>query len=135
MVSPMSQTPNFRVFDAYGAASRPTATLRVSGYLFLSKGIQKRAGKERCTHAQLSFDEDAQKLGIRLFEDAAEDESIREVSQEKSGISVNILPLLRFYGFDKPPRKQVLSVEFDKNNDILVVDLSGLKPLPDEAYL
>ena len=119
----------FKVFDAYGAASRPTATLRVSGYMFLSKSIQKQAGSEHPTHVQLSFDEDSDKVGIRFLTDFVDDTdspSIREVSTEKSGISANLLPLLRFYRFSKPTKKHVFPVEFE--DGMVVVDLSELRP-------
>ena len=114
----------FKVFDGYGAASRPTATLRVSGYVFLSKGILKRADCESCTHAELRFDEESQKVGIRLINDLVEDTdapSVRQINTEKSGISVNLLPLLRFYGYGKPTKKHVLQVEF--NEGMVIVDL------------
>lgn len=112
----------FKVFDAYGAASRPTATLRVSGYVFLSKGILMRAGSEESTHAELSFDDETQRVGIRLVHDVVDGTdatSIRQINTEKSGVSVNILPLLRFYGYGKPTKKHVLDVEFDEGMVII----------------
>ena len=115
----------FKVFDAYGAASRPTATLRVSGYVFLSKGILKRANGEGAKHAELMFDEETGQVGIRLVSDFWDDvksPSIRPVSVENSGISVNLLPLLRFYGLGKPTEKHVLDVEFDEG--MVIIDLS-----------
>lgn len=121
----------FKVFDAYGAASRPEATLRTSGYLFLSKGIMKRAGSENATHAQLLFDEAWDRLGIRLYEpvDVPNDGSAREASLEKSGIAVNVLPLMRYYGLPDPKSlgKQVLTVSFDGN--VIVIGMSGIRAM------
>jgi hypothetical protein len=125
----------FKVFDAYGAASRPEATLRTSGYLFLSRGIMRRAESAGATHAQLLFDEEDGQLGINLFaaKDAPVDGSAREASLEKSGISVNVVPLLRYYGFPEPKAigKRVLPVSF--NGRTIVIDLTVLanaKPSP-----
>ena len=122
----------FEVFTAYGAASRPEATLRTSGYLFVSKGIMKRAQSENATHAQLMYDEIENRLGIRLYDtfDVPENESVREVSPEKSGIAVNLMPLLRFYGFPGPKilGKRVLPITLDGN--VIVIDLKTLRQTP-----
>ena len=119
----------FKIFDAYGAASRPETTLRASGYLFISKGIMKRARSENATHAQLMFDEVEGKLGIRLYEefDNPADGTTREASVEKSGVAVNLLPLLRYYGIPEPKvtGKQVLPVTFD--DQVIVIDLKMLR--------
>lgn len=119
----------FKVFDAYGAASRPEATLRASGYLFVSKGIMKRARSERATFAQLMYDESEQKLGIRLYDefDVPGDGSAPKVSVEASGVAVNILPLLRYYGLPEPKvtGKRVLPVSFE--DQVIVIDLKQVK--------
>lgn len=119
----------FTIFEAYGAASRPEATLRASGYLFLSKGILKRAGNEEATHIQLLFDEESNRLGMNFYDemlDGVDLPGVRELSQEKSGVSVNILPLLRYYGFPDPKRigKQVFPVKFEE--ELAVIDLKPL---------
>ena len=123
----------FQVFEAYGAASRPEATLRASGYLFLSKGILKRGGMEGATHAQLMFDEETDKLGVSLYMDpTGENDTIRELSREKSGASINIVAVLRYYRFPdmKKIGKRVLSVDFDEDfvgDKIITIDLSSLR--------
>lgn len=129
----------FKIFDAYGAASRPEATLRASGYIFLSKGILKRAGAEDATHAQLMYDEEQDRLGIRLYGmlDAPNDQSTREMSVERSGASINILPLIRFYNLPDPKKmgKRILPVQFE--DGLVVIEMrdfrSGkLKPPPEK---
>lgn len=120
----------FQVFDAYGAASRPEATFRSSGYLFLSRGILKRAGNEHATHAQLLFDETDNRLGIKLCgadEAGASARGVREVILERSGASVNLVPLLRYFGFPeaKVIGKRVLPVTFDKG--LIVTELQSLR--------
>jgi len=89
----------------------------------------KRAGSENATHAQLMFDEDDDVLGIRLYEakDAPGDGSAREASPEKSGIAVNVIPLLRYFNFPEPKHvgKQVLNVTFDHN--VIVIDLKDFR--------
>lgn len=120
---------SFEVFDAYGAATRPEATLRASGYLFLSRGILKRAGNESATHAQLLYDETSDRLGIRLGADvdALVSPGFKEASKEKSGVSVNLLPLLRYYGLPEPrvAGKRVLPVGFE--GGMIVIELKSLR--------
>lgn len=114
----------FEVFDAYGAASRPEATLRASGYLFISKGIMRRAGKADATHCQLQYDADTGRLGVVLTDkDAAMfDEGIRPINVEKSGASINLVPLLRYYGLPTSFKgKLILPVTFD--NNLIVMEL------------
>lgn len=119
----------FKIFDAYGAASRPEATLRASGYVFLSKGILKRAGTEDATHAQLMYDDEEDRLGIKLYRkiDAEFEDAVREMSIEKSGASVNILPLIRYYDLADPKKlgKRILPVQFE--NGLVVIDLKPLR--------
>lgn len=130
-----TQSVAFKIFDAYGAASRPEATLRASGYIFLSKGILKRAGTEDATHAQLMYDDDEDRLGIRLYReiDAEFEEAIREMSVEKSGASVNILPIIRYYDLADPKKlgKRILPVQFE--NSMVVIDLKPLREAKDAA--
>lgn len=119
----------FKIFDAYGAASRPEATLRASGYIFLSRGILRRAGIEDATHAQLMYDEEADRLGIKLYTsiDAPKEQSTREMSVERSGASVNILPLIRFYNLPDPKKlgKRVLPVQFEEG--LVVIDMKDFR--------
>jgi hypothetical protein len=122
----------FRIFTAYGAASRPEATLRTSGYLFLSKGILQRAGDVEATHCQLQFDEQSGLLGIKLASNGREliEDGFRPLTGERSGASINILPLLRYYGFPRLKEKRVLPVKFE--DDLIVIELADefQKPAP-----
>ena len=120
----------FKVFDAYGAAARPEATLRASGQIFLSRGILSRSGKEGATHVQLQFDEEADTLGIKLCKSTASvtETGIREATVEKSGIAVNLVPLLRYYNFRMPKAKLVLPVTFGAG--LVLIDLKPLRQSP-----
>jgi len=119
----------FQIFDAYGAASRPEATLRASGYLFLSKGILKRAGDEHAKYCQVLFDEENSLLGIKLIDSGTSDlaaaAGVKEMMIEKSGASVNLVPLMKFYGIPKRKDKTVLEVKFDEG--LIVIPISALK--------
>lgn len=119
----------FRVFEEYGAASRPEATLRTSSYLFLSKGIMKRAHQDRPSHAVLLYDETNDRLGIELFSgyDAMVQEAAKEVSVEKSGIAVNLAALIRYYDLPDPRivGKHVLPVTFE--DGMIVIDMSAYR--------
>lgn len=117
----------FKVFDAYGAAARPEATLRASGQLFLSRGILKRSGREDAAFYQLQFDEDTDRLAIKLCrkEDESREAGVREALQEKSGIAINVVPLLRYYNFRVPKTKVMLPVTFESG--LVIADISTLR--------
>jgi hypothetical protein len=113
----------FKVFDAYGAASRPEATLRASGYLFLSRGIMRRAQRGKATHFQLQFDEETGRVAIKLLnvDDADFEDGVRPVTEETSGVSLNMLPLLRYYNLPIPSEKRMLPVAFEES--LVIIDL------------
>jgi hypothetical protein len=117
----------FAVFESYGAAARPGATLRASGYLFLSKGILRRVGKEHGKFCQLQFDEDTDRVGIIIWDSrpGIPTPGLRAVSPEKSGVSINVLALLRYYGFVVPTVKVLLPVTFE--NALIIIELKGIK--------
>lgn len=117
----------FKVFDAYGAAARPEATLRASGQLFLSRGILRRSSREDATHYQLQFDEETDRLAIKLCHrnDESSQPGVKEALLEKSGIAINVVPLLRYYNFRVPKAKMVMPVTFE--SDLVVVELKGLR--------
>lgn len=122
----------FEVFDAYGAAARPEVTLRASGQLFVSRGILKRSGREDATLYQLQFDEDTDRLAIKMCRnyDKLNEQGVREAIREKSGIAINVLPLLRYYNLQVPKQKVVFPVGFE-NGGLVIVDLKGLRGRPD----
>lgn len=123
----------FKVFEEYGAAARDGATLRVSGYLFLSKGLLRRVDAENAQGARLLYDEEGACLGVEFYDDYDKNRTeIRALSREKSGSAINILPLLRFYGYGKPIEKQTLKVE--KQGAMLVMDLSMLSDEMKKPY-
>jgi len=126
-----SDTMALKVFDGYGAASRPEATLRVSGYLFLPKGILKRGGRESATHCELMFDDANDDLGVRLLDKEIDDvsaETVRPLVPEKSGCSIGVMPLLRYFAFPPKPtkKKRTLPVSFQTNN-VIVMNLRDLR--------
>lgn len=123
----------WEVFAAYGAASRHEATLRASGYLFISKAILKRANQEDATHFEMLYDEEHDRLGIKFWnnkvdEDEGKEGSVRELMTEKSGVAISLMPLLRYYGITKPSKKYGLAVTFPEEGMIAM----SLKPLKED---
>ena len=111
----------FKVFDKYGAASRQEVTVRASGYAFMSHGILGRMGKEHATHFRALYDEDTGRVALDFTNSPDNDGTWRELSKEKSGVSANIMPLLRFYNLNLGGKKRVLPVQIE--NDFLVMDI------------
>ena len=60
-----------------------------------------------------------------LDEIQKDDKECRKVSREKSGVSLNISPILRFYNINKVTEKKTLPSRME--GELLVVDLSGVK--------
>jgi hypothetical protein len=109
------------VFTAYGAAGRLEATLRASGYLFLSSALLRRIHAEAAEAVVLLFDQEAKLLAVRAPRPDDPPPALRSVSKEPSGVAVNIVPLLASYNFPKPRRKLRLPVQ--TRGDMLLVEM------------
>lgn len=120
----------FEVFTSYGAAAREEATLRASGYLFLSKNLLRRIEAEHSEHVILLYDAETSRLGVRaaLPNDPADQK--RAVSAEASGSAVNIAPVLRYYRLSQPPKKVKLDASIE--NRMLVIDMKPINPAMDK---
>jgi hypothetical protein len=108
----------FTKFIDYGAASRHEATLRVNKTLFISKSMLTKFGVSNSKSAILYIDDNKKRLGIE-FSSKIENEG-RKISVERSGISINIAPILRFYNIEVKERKK-LSVIIESGK--LIIDL------------
>jgi transposase len=73
------------------------------------------------------FDEDTDRLAIKLCHrnDESSQSGVKEALLEKSGIAINVVPLLRYYNFRVPKAKMVMPVTFE--SDLVVVELKGLR--------
>lgn len=94
----------------------------------------KRAGSENATHCELLFDEENLRLGVKLFNnrvDEFEEGSLRELMREKSGTTVSLMPLLRFYGLPKPSKKYGLPVSFHEDG-MMIMSLKEMKAAEDD---
>lgn len=114
----------FQIFTSYGAASRSEATLRASGYLFLPRAMMLGIGADSdTTKVVLLYDAAQSLLAIRLprFDDF--ENAQRDVSQEKSGTAVNIVPLLKTMKLVRPKKK--LSLPVEQQDDMLVVNMTS----------
>jgi hypothetical protein len=120
----------FEVFSAYGAASRDQATLRASGYLFVPSGMIQAIAAEGVTHVVLMYDKAATKLAIRAPRDDETPEVWREVVHEKSGIVVNIVPLLKTYKLQQPKKKVKLPAQVDSEQPWVVIDMRAVSETP-----
>ena len=114
----------FKVFRYYGAASRDAVTLRVSGHFFVPDMMIKKSGCVRAEFARLHYDDKNKNIiAIELLDEGREsDDSVKRVSLEKSGVSVNALSFLRFLGLKRPKRKCILEVKRERG--LLVIDLT-----------
>jgi len=115
----------FEIFTAYGAAARGEATLRASGYLFLSRALMGRIRAEESQHVVLLYDPETNRLGIRPANGSDSAEIQRAVSLEPSGTAVNIVPVLRCYDIRQPKKKVRLEAKVEEN--MLVIDLTPVR--------
>jgi len=73
-------------------------------------------------------------IAVEFLDEFDEDEEgSKKLSIEKSGVAINILPVLRFLGIDKPESKENLKGKWQ--DGLLVVDLTKLKNSPDDQNL
>lgn len=118
----------FRKFTEYGAASRDEATLRYSGNLFFSRSILMAYNIENPQFAALYIDEEQIRLGIRFYttaESMPTDENYIKVSVERSGYTINIQPVLRYFRIKDRIKKSKHSVS--KEDGLLVISLNGIR--------
>ena len=102
----------FQKFTAYGAGSRDRCTLRVSGYLFVPRAIAQLVAPEPPKQVLLYFDPESQLLALVPGDSLIDaPEELREVSDEPSGIAVNIVPLLRAHKLAKLEKKLMVDAE------------------------
>jgi hypothetical protein len=114
----------FELFDNYGAASRGEATLRASGYLFIPSALLQRHRIKSAEYVEVYYDDKERLVGLKFYEnEQKERHAQRKASQEKSGVAVNLLPLLRQWGVDKPTKK---SLEVQQEDGLLTVDIGGV---------
>jgi len=125
---------SFRKFTEYGAASRNNITIRTNGLLFISKNVAKQVGfyqkkpigggfYKEFKYSVLFIDEENKKVGIKFYEEKPDGE-YRKISDEKAGISLNIFPVLRFFGINKLDKK--FTTDFEINEDMLVFSIKDL---------
>jgi hypothetical protein len=110
----------FQVFTSYGAASRSEATLRASGYLFIPQALfDQISDSGDTTKLVLLVDAEHMKLGVRLATDTDPASALRDATKENSGVSVNIVPIMRTMKLVKPKKKLRLDVTVDGNMLVL----------------
>lgn len=114
----------FELFDSYGAGARNEATLRASGYLFLSKSMIQAIHADKEKFLVLMYDREENKLGVRVPTPNDPESARREVSIEKSGIAINIVPVLKSYGLEKPKKKARLPVAIAQQ--MIIVEMGKL---------
>lgn len=115
----------FKTFTSYGASSRSSLTLRVSGVLFISDGIINRLKAGKAEAAVVLFDDESPKIAINFLEKFDDTiEGCRKLAAERSGVSLNIASVLRYYGVEKI--KEKVNFKMEKQDDLLVIDISAL---------
>jgi hypothetical protein len=113
----------FRKFTEYGAASRTKVTIRTNDLLFVSKTTLKRF-KENAKFAFIHVDDSNYLIAIEFLIDKPSDGNFRKLSEEKAGVSINIGPVLRFFGIKKIVKKYV--VDYENKDGMLVFSIKEL---------
>lgn len=117
-----------RKFIEFGAASRNNVSLRANKSLFISKSIinkYKIVNPEACF---IFIDDKKPIVGLQFVEKMnKENKELRKVLKERSGFSINIAPILRFYGIEKKKGKIEMSIIED--DELLLIDLVELKKI------
>ncbi len=100
----------FRKFTEYGAASRLTVTIRTNDLLFISKSTLKQFN-EAGNIVNIHIDDINSLIGIEFLTDEPTDGNFRKVTKENAGVSINVAPVLRFFGVKKLEKKFVTGYE------------------------
>jgi hypothetical protein len=113
-------------FTNYGAACRNHLTIRASGKLFIPRNIiTDRLDIKMVSHYKILLDdEDQYRLGIKLsfLTPGVNDfRSKRKVSVEKSGVTLNIAPVLSSLGVHKI--KQKMLIPYTIEDALLVINV------------
>lgn len=116
---------NFKKFTEYGAASRTKVTIRTNDLLFISLSALKQFN-ENAKFAYIHIDEPNALIGIEFLSEQPQDQEFRKISEEKSGVAINIAPVLRFFGVKHLSKKY--TSKYEKKDNLLVFPI---KPLLD----
>lgn len=114
---------SFRKFTEYGAASRTSVTIRTNDLLFISKAILNQLDVDEANYVMIFIDEEEYLLGL-IFTKEKPNDNYRKISNEKSGVSVNIAPILRFFGITK--LKEKFTSDVTKKEGMLVFSIKDL---------
>lgn len=113
----------FRPFTEYGAASRTEVTIRTNDLLFISK-ITLKQFNENAKYALLHVDDENGRIGVELLTESPAGVNFRKLTEENAGVSINIAPVLRYFGIKKLSKKQVLG--YEKEGRLLVFSVKEL---------
>lgn len=115
----------FRPFKDFGNASRSTLTLRTSGVLFISNGILRKFNAEYCEAVLLFIDDESAKVGLKFIKEFDSIQAnCKKLSRERSGVSVNVAPILRYYEVSKQQEK--INLAMQRQDDLLILEISSL---------
>jgi hypothetical protein len=118
---------SLRKFIEFGAASRNKVTLRANQTLFISKSIVNKYTSLNPVGCFIFVDDKKPILGIQFVDNIDNNKEIKKISKEKSGFSVNISSVLRFYNIEK--RKEKIDMDIVEDKDMLLMDLEKLKKI------
>jgi hypothetical protein len=114
---------SFRKFTEYGAASRKKITIRTNDLLFISK-MALNQFKENAHFAYFHIDEINYLIGVEFLSEKPSDGAFRKISEERAGVSINIGPVLRFFGVKRVANKYL--TEYENKEGMLVFSIKGL---------
>lgn len=121
----------FRLFTEYGAASRTQVTIRTNELLFISKTTLKQFDAEESNFAVIYIDELSLNVGIQFHKNEP-NTNFRKISQEKSGVSINISPILKYLGIGSVRKKFMSDVE--NREGMLIFSIKCLKELQEKNH-
>ena len=112
-----------RKFTEYGAASRIQVTIRTNDLLFISKSILRQFN-ENAKYAYIHIDEINYLIAIEFLSEKPQDTENRKISEENAGVSINLSPVLRFFGIKKLKKKYM--TDYENKEGMLVFSVKNL---------
>lgn len=114
-----------REIDVSGSASKNTITLRANGTLFLNKGVLRKINCEYAEAALFYIDDEKPLIAIKLIDEVdGKKNNCKKLLKDKNGVSVNMLPVLRYYDIEKQKKK--IDFDLEKKEDLILLDVSKL---------
>ena len=102
----------------------PKASIWTRGQIGFNQGAVKEYNLDAFQYAVLYYDENSQRIGIKLINDPKADGAIKLVSRENAGISFSATAFFKNYKIDFSETRQY-TLTYDDENNMYIFNLKN----------